>query len=411
VIGIYGGIAPGATWAGGEFYHMIAYDRQTGQVGLYFYSGATAGPSIGNNAIGGYFLFDGPMDALKGWSWGVQGAAGIAVGYSRTANLSGPNYNMVQIGVEVGVSAEVTFGFTMGTDDVARVDWQLTEQTLARIYGGHPELLASILVELAMAKSLGGQWQTDFVEKYGDLVSLVARSCFAAGTPIEMADGSRKPIELIEAGDRVLSFDAAGRLVPGRVARVSVTRATQVLDFHGTKVTPGHVYLCGDGPFAGRYVTLIDILRSDGAVVLRDGAMMRAATGALLGTEADSRMVWIALGDVDAGGHLQVRDAAQVRLGLRVRTAAGQDLALADLIAAAGAEVTEAGLIRPADGSEAMLHWTLTDRLPRPEDYVLARSAADLAAIYAAGEWEDQRPVLPAPFAARRSADAGEVLQ
>ena len=68
------------------------------------------------------------------------------------------------------------------------------------------------------------------------------------------------------------------RLAPPRVTRVFVNDVAHVLDFHGTGVTPGHVFLCGAGRFAGRHVPLIDILRDDGAVVRQDGSLMRAAT-------------------------------------------------------------------------------------------------------------------------------------
>src|SRR5262249_5705774 len=45
--------------------------------------------------------------------------------------------------------------------------------------------------------------------------------CFVAGTAITMADGSQKPIEQIEVGDQVLSFDMDTRtMVPGRVVRL-----------------------------------------------------------------------------------------------------------------------------------------------------------------------------------------------
>ncbi|MGB0632080.1 MAG: hypothetical protein ACPGRZ_15430 [Alphaproteobacteria bacterium] len=53
-------------------------------------------------------------------------------------------------------------------------------------------------------------------------------SCFVAGTPVDMADGSRKPIERIEIGDEVMAFDpylndgAGGR----RPSRVTQTHAT-----------------------------------------------------------------------------------------------------------------------------------------------------------------------------------------
>lgn len=43
------------------------------------------------------------------------------------------------------------------------------------------------------------------------------------------------------------------------------------------------------------------------------------------------------------------------------------------------------------------LHWSFSDQLPKPEDYVLHRSALTLEEIYAADEWETMGPTLPPP--------------
>lgn len=54
--------------------------------------------------------------------------------------------------------------------------------------------------------------------------------CFIAGTPVTMADGSTKPIEKVETGDLVLSFDETTHaLVPARVQRTVVRRAADHL--------------------------------------------------------------------------------------------------------------------------------------------------------------------------------------
>ena len=52
----------------------------------------------------------------------------------------------------------------------------------------------------------------------------------------------------------------------------------------GTGVTPGHVFLCGAGRFAGRHVPLIDILRDDGAVGRLGGIRPAAAKCCLVGS-------------------------------------------------------------------------------------------------------------------------------
>ena len=230
------------------------------------------------------------------------------------------------------------------------------------------------------------------------LVAMIPDACFAAGTQITMWDGSKKAIEMIEADDIVMSYDAKGAHVPGRVTQTYVNSVTVLLDLFGTKVTPGHVSLCGDGVFAGRHVPMIDILRSDGALVLTDGTKVRAATGAPLGTPAD-QMVVAVTGDLAADGTLTETSRGAIRAGTRVILSDGRDISVYDLILAAGATVTADGMIDTGAGPMPF-HWHFASQLPNPEDYVLARSKAHLAEIYAADEWEGVGPQLPAPMGA-----------
>lgn len=221
----------------------------------------------------------------------------------------------------------------------------------------------------------------------------IPEQCFLAGTPILLADGTEKPIEEIAPGDWVVSYDAAGNLVPGRVSRTFQKDAKHILDFFGLMVTPGHVMLCGAGRYAGRHVTLLDILRSDGAVVQADGGLIRAATGVPVGSELDAE-IEVVTGTAGPKGFV-VRAAGRLRMGTRVILENGADLSLAELIAANGGRRTEAGLIASAAG-EGPFVWPFGPNLPQPEDYVLARSAVTLAEIYAAAEWETA-PTLPGP--------------
>lgn len=105
--------------------------------------------------------------------------------------------------------------------------------------------------------------------------SEVRPRCFPSGTPIAMWDGSDRPIEAVGPGDEVVSIDARGNLVPGKVVRTFVTENQTLIDFHGTRVTPGHAFLGGDGV----YRTIQDILETDGTVVRADGTVIRARTG------------------------------------------------------------------------------------------------------------------------------------
>ena len=137
------------------------------------------------------------------------------------------------------------------------------------------------------------------------LKQLNSEHCFVAGTAIDMWDGTQKPIEQIRTGDVVLSFDDLGKLVPGNVANTSVTHNKEIFDFHGTGVTPGHVFLCGDGKFKGKFDTLINILRDDGAVVTRDGRAIRAATGEQVGSIRDQQYVLTVIGEDNSDGNFQ----------------------------------------------------------------------------------------------------------
>ena len=242
----------------------------------------------------------------------------------------------------------------------------------------------------------------------GNLIGFERDHCFLAPTPITMwprdpdlrprADGTydearvlaatwTKPISEIAVGDVVLAYDDKGRLVPSPVLRTMTNHATHILDFWGTGVTLGHAYFCAGGRFEGSHVPLMDILRSDGAIMKADGTEIRAATGCEVGSEKD-RLIQVV---VD-------RAHGQVRLGTRVRYE-GRDFSVADVLAANGVRATADGLVEPIDGSVAPVpfHWPFGTTLPRPEDYILARSDLTLEAIYAAGEWEQIKPRMAAP--------------
>lgn len=221
-------------------------------------------------------------------------------------------------------------------------------------------------------------------------------NCFTADTLIEMwprSDGRRwhKPIEAIRPRDLVCSYDAQGRLVPGRVTRVFRKLAPHLLDFWGTGVTPGHLFLCGDGPMAGRHLPLIDILRRDGVVVTQGGRRLRAATGAEVGTLPDRR-VRVVAGPL-VGDRVQVTATGMLRLGTRFRDAAGADVSLLEGLVAALGPIPADG--RLPDGrllADLVLHWPGGQRLPAPEDYLLSCAGLTLADI--AEQPEDQAPAL-----------------
>lgn len=238
-----------------------------------------------------------------------------------------------------------------------------------------------------------------------------APRCFLSGTLITMSDGSTKRIEDIQPDDLVLSYDASGALVPGRVVRTFRNEGKHILDVFGLMVTPGHSTLCGDGKYAGRHVPILDILRSDGALVKADGTLIRMATGCEVGSYEDG-FVQLAIGEMAADGTVAATHQGKVRIGTRFITDDGKDLCIADLLAHAGATVGADGLILgPGIEVPMPLHLSFLTSIPQPEDYILARSGLTLEQIYRASEWEegarpmsfppmhlDGGPVQPAPL-------------
>lgn len=160
-------------------------------------------------------------------------------------------------------------------------------------------------------------------------------------------------------------------------------------------MTPGHVTLYGDGVFKDTHVAVIDILRSAGALVRKDGTLVRACTNATLGTVLDQFVIAIA-GRRLSDGSIQVRESGKIRLGTRHVLDDGQDASVADLIFPQGGVVTSDGLVA-IEGSEKAIPflWTFSETLPNPEDYILKRSNVSLAEIYDADNWEAIVPKLP----------------
>lgn len=245
--------------------------------------------------------------------------------------------------------------------------------------------------------------------------------CFAAGTSIDMwpvataltpgVDGLydqdairaeiwQKPIEQIKAGDIVVSFDDRGNMVPGHVPRTMVNDVKILLNFHGTRVTPGHVYYRADSTKTQKFETLIDILRDDGVIQHQDGTLIRAATNVPVGDPRDGFVTAIT-GSRNADGTINEQSRGRIRLGTRFLVGEGKQrksYAVADLIEAGSGFVGDDEMIC-VDGSDPMpFHWAFSNALPKPEDFVLACSGTTLEDIYKAAEWEGQGPRLSAPM-------------
>jgi len=279
-----------------------------------------------------------------------------------------------------------------------------TIDQLVALYPGiasDPEFLARVAPAL---QALGGQdAYTEFLARHAN------QFCFLAGTQIDMWDGTKKPIEKVTNEDVVVSHDKDGNRVPGRVTRTFQNTSKYILDFHGTMVTPGHAYYCAEGPYAGKHVPLIDILRTDGAVQREDGTLIRASTGGVVGKAEDRGFIWAVTGSKQGkDGLVKVRQKGKIRLATRiVLDEEGNNCSIADLIFEYSYLVNEHGLIKKniTDPSGIPFFWRFTPNLPKPEDYILHMSAVTLEEIYRYGEAEAGFPFLIPPSVSEKQGE------
>lgn len=238
--------------------------------------------------------------------------------------------------------------------------------------------------------------------------------CFLINTQIICEDG-KIPICNIVIGSRVLSYgrnlggceDKNGGLVSACVTRIFTNEVNFVLDFHGTGVTPGHVYLCGGGRFEGEFAPLINILRTDGALVDAEGNLLRAATKQPVDGPMDQPVQVVATGGPFGPETGLVRTGTLIEMD-------GAWVSVAALIEQAGGTLLDDGKVRISGRAEPVPLLLPVNHVPKPEDYVLAMSDVTLAEIYDAGEWEAMGPQLPPPEAALTAfaaAAAGSDLQ
>ncbi|SEL55376.1 intein N-terminal splicing region [Roseovarius azorensis] len=104
--------------------------------------------------------------------------------------------------------------------------------------------------------------------------------CFSAGTPVTLWGGRQKPIEEISAEEFVLSHDATGTPVPGRVTKLFRNTTSEFIrltfgDREDLIATPGHRFLTETGD----YMKIGHMLRLGGGaarVVDSSGATIEA---------------------------------------------------------------------------------------------------------------------------------------
>jgi len=397
-IGTYVGASGGVLGiVGGETQLAYAYDQETGESYVFSYNGATFGvgsPLPGTAQFGG-FTFTGAPTGISGFSGGFQGASGVSSGVS----INEYGEILAQYGVEIDLSVEFTFGYAT----------QLLPLT--------PEMLAN---QHLLSQILDGLTNPN---NYLDHLTLT--HCFKSDTSIQMwpldpsiqplDDGSydeefvlskvwEKPICEIEVGDIVVAYDRQGQLAPKPVIRTMTNSATHLLDFWNTGVTPGHAYYCADGKFNGQHVPLMDILRTDGAIMRADGTKIRAATNCKVGSMGDM-MIHASATVQKSDGTWTESKSGVVRFGTRIILPDGKHKSFMEMAASEGWKVSDdgymVGMIKGEDGEllEQKFHFPYAhgEELPKPEDYILTRSDLSLEAIYAAGEWEQIGTQMPAP--------------
>lgn len=186
-----------------------------------------------------------------------------------------------------------------------------------------------------------------------DLVEAVDEFCFAAGTNISMANGAYKSIETVKIGDWVMAHDpledgSRGELKPQQVTQVQTREVEETLDFHGTIVTPGHVFLSGDGTFK----KLADILEEDGTVVREDGTVVRARTNYPVGSEED-RVVPLRYTDPETGEAV----TASIRAGAPFAADGDKVVTVAEGMRKIGYELGADGLFVDLDGNKVPAQW------------------------------------------------------
>lgn len=176
--------------------------------------------------------------------------------------------------------------------------------------------------------------------------------CFTAGTPIVTPEGTTVPIESLAVGDWVMAFDPAadggrGGMAPRQVTQSHSHVAPEVLDFHGTHVTPGHRFLTGEGGFE----EIVQILERDGTVVQADGTVVRARTNYPVGSTED-RIVVVGYAD-DTGETRHVSMRAGVPFGMKD----GKVVTLLGFMAMQGYALNSDGQFVNIDGETALPLW------------------------------------------------------
>ena len=197
-------------------------------------------------------------------------------------------------------------------------------------------------------------------DAFGQSDKLEDVKCFGAHTTVLQSGGRTNEISSLEVGDLVSSFPSSNDSKPmlslRRVTAIHTREAEQTYDFHGTIVTPGHVFLSGDGDFK----KLVEILEEDGTVVREDGSLVRARTGCPVGSVED-QVVPVTYVDGETGETV----TAAMRAGAPFAADGEEAVTVAEAMRKVGYELGADGLFVDIDGNRIAAHWPWGEPDPR----------------------------------------------
>jgi GH24 family phage-related lysozyme (muramidase) len=236
--------------------------------------------------------------------------------------------------------ALVSFTFNAGEGKVDGKGGLANSALLQKLNNGDYD---AVPAEMARWKYEGGQVRQGLILRRFDEGEVWSKGeytrtpkCFVAGTMIQMADGSEKPIEDIRPGDMVMAFDphdqgGLGPLKPRKVTRTFQNTAQTIINLRGLQMTPGHVVLSDNGD----WLKIADVLNQDRAIVEQKGdepILVRARTGAPVGS-IDDIPIHVIFEDPETNRHRVARVRAGIpalvhKTGLTAKVATMADVLL-----------------------------------------------------------------------------------
>jgi len=148
-------------------------------------------------------------------AWVENGDPEIDVQNNGTAKFILENYSSVEMDVTAEFEAETGFEPEVTFDEETGEDGKITLETAngSEIYDKTNVPTGTIIVTVAPGETdFEGKAETEDGAKYGTYKVTLSEHedegwCLAAGTQIQMADGTEKNIEDVAAGDQVLTFN------------------------------------------------------------------------------------------------------------------------------------------------------------------------------------------------------------